>query len=200
MKKIPYWHQTSEASCGPACLLMTFNYYNPSYGLTREREWEIWREASLLTLRGTHPYGLAAVALRKGFKVTLIREKKTVWKDSSFPESNESLRYSIKEQEKKAKSLGLVEKLKRKIDLPFLKDLLEKNVYPIVLMRFVKRNRTLGFPHYVVVINLEKNYIVINDPYAYGNRKIPIKLFMKGWNGIRMEKWGMNKEILIIEK
>lgn len=199
-RKIPYWHQTSEASCGACSLLMIFNYYNPKYGLTRKKEWKIWREASLLAWRGCHPYGLAVVALKKGFKVTLIREKKAVWKDPKFPKNNESLRYSIKQQGKKAKKLGLVEKFKRKIDLPFLKDLLEKEIYPIVLMRFVRKNGTLGMSHWTVLMKIEKDYVIINDPYATGNRKLPKKLFMKGWNRVRMKRWGHAKEILIVKK
>jgi len=200
MKKFPYWHQTSEASCGPCCLLMVFNYHNPSFKIAKEKEWEIWREASLLAWRGCHPYGLASVALGKGFKVTLIREKKAVWKDAKFPKNNDSLRYSIREQEKKAKSFGLVERFKRKIDLHFLKNLLEKNIHPIVLMRFIRKNGALGLSHWVVPIKLRKDYIVINDPYAADNRKVPIKLFMKGWDKVRSSKWGMAKEVLIVER
>jgi len=199
MKKFPYWHQTSQASCGPSCLLMIFNYYNPSYGLSRKKEWEIWRDVSLLAWSGSHPYGLAFGALKRGFKVTLIREKKAVWRDPNFPKKNESLRYIIKEQEKESKRLGLVEKINKKVDLQFLKSLLEKNIHPIVFMRFIRKNGRLGDSHYVVVIKIEKNYVIINDPYVSANRKIPIKLFMKGFRKIRAPRWKMGKEILIIE-
>lgn len=200
MKKIPYWHQTSQASCGPSCLLMTFNYYNPLYGLSRKKEWEIWRDVSLLAWCGSHPYGLAIGALKRGFKVTLIREKKSVWRDPNFPKNNESLRYIIKEQEKEAKRLGLVEKINRKIDLQFLKNLLEKNIHPIVFMRFIRKNRKLGLSHYVVLTKIEKDRVVINDSYASANRKLPIKLFMKGFRKIRAPQWRMGKEVLVIEK
>ena len=200
MKRFPYWHQTSEYSCGPSCLLMIFNHYNPSYGLTRNKEWEIWREASILTLLGCHPYGLAIVALKRGFKATLVREKKSFWKHPEHLKNNEPLRYLIKNQEKKAKSLGLVEKIEREIDLPFLKNLLEKNIHPIVFMRTIKKNGTLGLSHYIVPIKLGKDFAVINDPYVAGNRKIPIKLFLKAWDKIEMPKWGMGKEILVVEK
>lgn len=168
--------------------------------MTRKNEWEIWRETSMLAWAGTHPYGLASAALKRGLKVRLIREKKTFWKDIKSPENNESIRYSIKEQEKNAKRLGLVEKIEKKIDLKLLKKLLEKNAKMIILMRFIRKNGTLSLPHWVIPLKLEKKYIFIHDPYASGNRRIPIKLFMKGWNRIRNKKTGMAKEILIIEK
>jgi len=153
----------------------------------------------MLAWSGSHPYGIAFAALKRGFKVHLIREKKTFWKDVKFPKNNKSLRYSITEQEKKSKALGLVESIKR-IDLKLLKELLEKNTTIIILMRYIRKNGTIGSGHWVVPLKIEKDHIIINDPYATGSRKIPIKLFMKGWNGIRNRKTGMAKEILIIEK
>ena len=86
------------------------------------------------------------------------------------------------------------------ISLPFLKNIIKDGIYPIILMRFIRRNGTLGALHWVVAIKVEKNYVIINDPYYKGNRKVPIKLFMKGWNGARLPKWGSAKEVLIIEK
>ena len=130
----------------------------------------------------------------------LIREKRTFWKDVKFPKNNESVRYSITEQGKKAKALGLVERIKKKIDLQFLKEMLDKNAKMIVLMRFIRKDGSIGISHWSVPLRLEKDYIIIHDPYATGNRKIPIKLFMKGWDKVRDKKTGMAKEILIIEK
>ena len=199
--RVPYWHQTSEASCGPSCLLMIFNYYNPKYGLSREKEWELWRETSLLSWRGTHPYGLTIAALKRGFKVTLIREKKTIWRDKKFPKNNEPLRQMIKLQEAEAKKLGLVEKINRNIGIDLLKRILEEGNYPIILMRFIRKNGSLGIGHYSVVLKVERDYVILHDPYARANRKIPMKTFMKGWNGIRdYLKTGQNKEVLVIEK
>jgi hypothetical protein len=154
----------------------------------------------MLAWRGSHPYGVAFAALKRGLKVHLIREKKTFWKDTKFPENNDSIRYSIVGHEKKSKALGLVESMKRKIDLKMLRELLEKNATIIILMKFIRKNGTIGSSHWVVPLKLEKKHIVIHDPYASGNRRIPIKLFMKGWNRIRDRKYGMNKEILIIKK
>jgi hypothetical protein len=179
---------------------MLFNYYDSSYGLTRKNEWIIWRDVSLLAWCGSHPYGLACASLKRGFKVTLIREKRAFWKDPKCPKNNEPLHYSIAEQGKKAKKLGVIEKIKRNIDLPFLKEIAKDGVYPIVLMRFIRKNGTIGALHWVIIIEVEKNYVIINDPYYKGNRKIPIKLFMKGWDGARLPKWGSAKEVLIIEK
>lgn len=199
MKKIPYWHQTSGASCGPSCLLMLFNYLDSSYSLTRENEWNIWRDASMLSWRGCHPYGLAIASLKRGFKVTLFREKKAVWKDVKFSKNNESVKYSIKEQEENAKKLGLIEKFVR-IDLSLLNKLLGKHFLPILLMRHLRKNRTLGFFHWVVLTKIENDYVIINDPEEKGDRKIPLKFFMKAWDKARDSKWGTAKEVLIIEK
>jgi len=199
-KKIPYWHQTSEVSCGPSCLLMIFNYYNPKYGLSRKKEFELWRECSLLVWRGTHPYGLAASALKRGYEVEAIREKKTMWKDPNFPVTNNPLKFIIKMQEKKAKSLGLKEKIIKNIKLEDLKEILNGNFYPIVLIMFIKGKKITKIPHWVVVLEIKKDYVIIHDSYDKANRKVPISLFIGSWNAARRKAWGHTKEVLIIKK
>jgi hypothetical protein len=198
MQKIPYWRQTSPASCGPSCLLMLFNHIKPSYGLSREKEWEIWRDTSLLTWRGSHPYGLAIASLKRGFGVKLFREKCTVWKDSNFPDTNESLKYAIEEQEKTAKLFGLDEEIEKDIDMKFLKSLADRGTNPIILMMMVEKNKKMGFLHWVVVTKIDEKFVTIQDPEVSSDRRIPTKLFVKAWDAVRNPKWGTSKEVMLI--
>ena len=198
--KIPFWHQTSEASCGPSCLLMLLNYYKPSYKLTRENEWDIWKDTTLLAWRGSHAYGIAFAALKQGLKVHLIREKRTFWKDVKFPRNNEPLRYAIMEQGKKAKKIGLKESIKKKIDMNFLEGLLKKNKTMIVLIKSIRKDGSLGFFHWVIPLEIQKDYVIINDPEIAGNRKVSKKLFIESFNQATDKKWRTCKEILIVEK
>jgi hypothetical protein len=198
MKKFPYWHQTSPASCGPSCLLMMFNFIKPEYGMSREKEWEIWRDSSLLAWRGSHPYGLAIASLKRGFSVDLYREKKTPWKDANFPENNEPLRYAISEQEKTAKLYGLSEEIVKKLDLPFLKSLVDRSVFPMLMIKSVNKNNSLGVLHWVILTKIDDKHVTINDPLFSAGRKVPLKIFMKAWDSVRSKKLNTSKEVLIV--
>jgi len=199
MLKIPYWKQTTEASCGPACLLMVFNYLNPKYGLSKGKEWELWRETSLLTWRGTHPYGLSLALLRRGHKVDLIRSGRKIWQDVNFSLNNSALKYAIQKQEKESKRLGLKEKIKKKISLEDLNKYIKKGKIPILLIQLIKKDNSLGFAHWVILLGIDKKYVILNDPYVSGNRKVPKKTFLKSWNMLEKLKEGFSKEILLIK-
>lgn len=201
MKKIPYHRQTSTVSCGPASLLMIINYLNTKYGISREEEWELWREIGLMVWRGTGPFGMALGALKKGLKVTLVRKKKTIWRDFKKPKNNEALRYVFKKQEKEARKLGLKVKIKKDIDSSDLKKYLKRNVNPIFLIRFIKKNKRLGrSTHWIVLNKIEKNHVIIHDPWVSKNRKLPLKVFLKAWDKCEDPKQGFTKEVILIQK
>ncbi len=64
----PYFHQTTEFTCGPACILMALAWANPSFKPDPSLEYSLWRETTTIFMTGgpggCDPYGLA-VALRR---------------------------------------------------------------------------------------------------------------------------------------
>jgi ribosomal protein S18 acetylase RimI-like enzyme len=64
----PYFHQTTEFTCGPACVMMALGWADPSLRPTAALELKLWREATTIFMSsgpgGCEPYGLA-VALRR---------------------------------------------------------------------------------------------------------------------------------------
>lgn len=197
--KVPYWCQTSIASCSPAALLMVMNFYDPSIKLTRENEWGIWRDASDLVWGGCHPYGMAIAALKRGFKVRLIREGRTLW-NVGYPEDRGALHYSIREQEVRAKRLGLKETMKKGIDAAFLEGIIRKGKPVIVMMKLISKNWSIGGLHWVVLTGIEKDCVILNDPGEGGNRRIPMKTFLRAWDGVRDRILSTAKEVLVLEK
>lgn len=199
---MPFWKQTSDSSCGPSCLLMVLNRYYPSFKLTRGNEWNVWRDSTLLTWKGCHPYGLAIAALKRGLKVELLREKKTFWKDEDYPTNNEPMSFEIKRQEKAAKDLGLKETVMKSIEIGLLQKLLEEGKSLIVLIKAIQKGRRIGFLHWVVLTAVEKDFVLVNDPgYAEkAYKRIPLPLFMKAWDRARDSRLCTAKEILVMEK
>ena len=199
MPTVPFYRQTSELSCGPACLLMVLNYYDKKYRMTKKLEWKIWRESTLLAWKGAHPYGLAIAALKRDFKVSLLRESKAFWKDVNCPKNNKAIKHTILRQEKEAKKIGLEERMMKRIGLRSLSKYLKSGIPPIVLVREIKDN-SLDCAHWVVVTDIEKNKIFLNDPYRYSNEKLSKELFKGSWNICKNLKEGFNKEVLLLQK
>lgn len=197
MKRVRYY-QTSISSCGPACLMMIFKQLDPSFKLTRKNEWDIWRDSSLLAWTGCHPYGLAVAALKRGYRVRLIREKKAVWKDVYCPDNNEPMRFSLMLQEAEAKRLGVREKMKRRIEIKDLKDILDSGKSPLVLTKSIRKNGRPGWLHWIVVREIDGKFVRIGNPDKEGISKIPIKTFMRMWDSIRDKKIGSAKEVIVI--
>ncbi len=66
----PYFHQTTEFTCGPACILMALAWADPMFRPDPALEYSLWREATTIFMTGgpggCEPYGLAVALRRRG--------------------------------------------------------------------------------------------------------------------------------------
>jgi ribosomal protein S18 acetylase RimI-like enzyme len=66
----PYFHQTTEFTCGPACVIMALAWADPTLRPDPALEFKLWREATTIFmssgLGGCEPYGLALALRRRG--------------------------------------------------------------------------------------------------------------------------------------
>ncbi|ATB66082.1 peptidase C39 family protein [Pseudomonas mosselii] len=73
---VPYYAQTTDFTCGPACLLMAMAALQPLRPPSRREELRLWREATTVFMTSGHggcsPHGLALAAWRRGFRVRLL--------------------------------------------------------------------------------------------------------------------------------
>jgi ribosomal protein S18 acetylase RimI-like enzyme len=64
----PYFHQSTEFTCGPACIMMALAWADRAFRPTPAFEFELWRQATTIFMGagpgGCEPYGMA-VALRR---------------------------------------------------------------------------------------------------------------------------------------
>ena len=78
-----FWSQSLEFSCGPSALgsvLLALGWI-PSQDRFAE-ELEIWRESTAVACPGTHPFGLALAAVRRGFaaEVRTVGPRPWLWR------------------------------------------------------------------------------------------------------------------------
>jgi ribosomal protein S18 acetylase RimI-like enzyme len=66
----PYFHQTTEFTCGAACAMMALAWADPALRPRPALEFDIWREATTIFMPGgfggCEPYGLALALKRRG--------------------------------------------------------------------------------------------------------------------------------------
>src|SRR3989338_10397212 len=75
---IPFYSQSTEFTCDPACLMMALKYFYSEIELSKELEFDIWREAYGIGIPGCMPQGLAYSALVRGLNATLICKKEKI--------------------------------------------------------------------------------------------------------------------------
>jgi ribosomal protein S18 acetylase RimI-like enzyme len=65
-----YFHQTTEFTCGPACIMMALGWADRSFAPAPVLELELWREATTICggagPGGCEPYGIAVACRRRG--------------------------------------------------------------------------------------------------------------------------------------
>jgi len=166
---IPYYEQTSEFTCGPACVLMTTAALTRDpFELARVNEFEVWRRCCLIGLGGTDAFGLSLPLLDRGLDVRIVNETTpTIPRDlleSFLTEEDATLaHWSSKQASEEARA----ESAEIHQTAPGLADVeaaLAKGWVPNCL---VGMDEVHGeeIPHWVVVLGVDGDEVRFHDPY-----------------------------------
>ena len=171
--KIPYYAQSSEFSCGPACVQMIFKFFNPSLKLNRTLEFEVWRQCNMIGVRGADPFGMSVPLLDAGYEVHLLTQRRSVsdpdlWSSRMqelrlTPEDEDLAVFGIAENKKRALGRGLTVVYSQLTVERVAKSFYEGFI-PIALVHMGVVHQ-LDIPHWVVVTDVGDNDVAFNDPY-----------------------------------
>ena len=136
--KIPYYAQSSEFSCGPACVLMIFKFFNPSLKLNRTLEFEVWRQCNMIGIRGADPFGMSVPLLDAGYEVHMATQRRRMIDSDLWiqglpehritPEDARLAVFGIAANRKRALSRGLT--VEWPIDSRAGRQVLQRRVHP----------------------------------------------------------------------
>ena len=207
---VPYYAQSSEFSCGPACVLMVMKHFEPRLRVGRELEFEVWRQCNMIGISGADPYGLSVPLIDAGYKVHLITKWKTIrdretWRRRlsrrSFTRDEIELSlFGMKENQRRALSRKLPVQFKR----PTVADLIRevrKGFVPIALVHMGVIH-SLNIPHWVVVAEANSGGVTFNDPYPPKGMRgltLPYDKFQKILDDIGI-KIGLSPSILFVQR
>ncbi len=167
--EVPYYAQTLEFTCGPACLMMAMKYFDPSLVLNRSLELMLWKEATLIFmtsgLGGCGPFGLGVAAQRRNYQTrVIISDQQTPFLSSvRSPVKKEVIRVVHEQLKEEAGYLGVGSEY---FNFTFedIARAMRDGAVPIVLISTYRLHRVRA-PHWVVLTGFDNRDLFFHDPY-----------------------------------
>jgi len=166
----PYFHQTTEFTCGPACMMMALAWADPAYRPTAGDEFKLWREATTIFMTsgpgGCEPYGVAVTLKRHGLAPEIfVSRPGPYFLDTVRQEDKRRvMRLAQEEFRREAEQLKIPIRLAPLAESALI-ETFDKGAAAIVLVsgyRMVRRN----VPHWVFAFGRDGQHILVHDPAA----------------------------------
>lgn len=169
LRRIPYYAQTLDFTCGAAALMMAMKALDPDLRLSRDLELRLWRESTTIFMAAGHggcgPVGLALAARRRGFDVEVhLSRQGPLFVDSvRSAEKRDVIRLVYADFRREAAEVGLPV-INRPPTLRRLLKFLDGGAVPVVL---ISSYRLYGEkePHWVVLTGRDAHFVYLHDPF-----------------------------------
>jgi ribosomal protein S18 acetylase RimI-like enzyme len=194
----PYFHQTTEFTCGPACVMMALAWADPHLRPGPALEFKLWREATTICMTsgpgGCEPYGLAVTLKRHGLnpQVYATRPGPYFLDTVRSQDDRRAMRLTQEEFRREADVLGIPIHL-APLSESGLMESIDNGAVAIVLVsgyRMVRRH----VPHWVFAFGHEGRYILVHDPAArrdeHGNAEAAETHAVPAHEFARMSRFG----------
>jgi ribosomal protein S18 acetylase RimI-like enzyme len=199
----PYFHQSTEFTCGPACMMMTLAWADRSFRPSPACEFRLWREATTIFMSsgpgGCEPYGLAVTLKRHGLspEIHVSRHGPYFLETAKSTDKRRVMRVTQEDFRREALSLGIATHLTRDGALvPTLISALDSGAAAIVLVSGHQMMPT-GLAHWVFAFGHEGRYVLVHDPAAMRDdqgRAVAAETHAVPWSVFaRMTRYGPDK-------
>jgi ribosomal protein S18 acetylase RimI-like enzyme len=208
---VPYYHQTTDFTCGPASLIMAMQALNPGMKVDRELEIQLWREATTIYMTSGHggssPLGLALSAWRRGFRVE-------VYINTEDPLFLDGVRNEDKKAVMKLVHADFLAQISEtdillnysKVSLAELEAKMAGGGIPLVMISTYSYTRYKA-PHWVVVSGIDETFVYIHDPeededsYRYQTDNVYLPVTRHTFdNSFRFGKSGLRTGVIIYNR
>ncbi|PVB59985.1 GNAT family N-acetyltransferase/peptidase C39 family protein [Labrenzia sp. 011] len=167
--RAPYYSQTTDFTCGPACALMAIRHFDGTFPTGPLQELTLWREATTIYLAAGHggcgPFGLANALARRGLsaEVRLSPDGPLFVSSVRDPEKRKVLILVQEGYRAEAQMLG-VARSGHPLDAPALAERVSGGAMAIVL---ISGYRMFGekTPHWVLVHDADDRHLILHDPW-----------------------------------
>lgn len=198
VSRVPYYPQTTDFSCGPACLLMALAHFDKHLVADEALELRLWRETTMIYLAAGHggcgPYGLGVAGAKRGLGVEVRLSPPGPLFISSVrdPAKRRVMEIVQEDYRREAAELGVVSS---NDPLP-ARGLAEEIAGGALAIVLISESRMMGRkgPHWVLVHNQDDRHLFIHDPWlGYGGMETPAdaaNLPIPDREFERMARWG----------
>ncbi len=165
-RHVPYYAQTTEFTCGAACLLMAMAAIETGRPMSQAEEIQLWREATTVFMTAGHggcsPQGLALAAWRRGFGVRLV----TTQAGSLFldgvrnPEKKNIMRLVEEGFAQALAGTGVEQVLATGLNI---RTAVDAGFKAVVLISSYRLTRSKA-PHWVIVTGCDEEFVYLHDP------------------------------------
>lgn len=167
---VPYYQQTTEFTCGAACMMMALKYYKPQLQLNPVLEIRLWRGATTVFMLsgpgGCEPFGLAVLAHDYGLKPTIyVSSREYLFLNSvrnlEKRRVMELAQIDFRAQAKQAK----IPVHYKPLSIDNIRAALARGAVVLVLISFY---HMFGekIPHWVLAHSDDGEHILIHDPWV----------------------------------
>lgn len=168
--RVPFYQQTTDFTCGPACLMMAMKALDPKLHLDRRLELRLWRESTSIYMTSGHggcsPYGLALAADTRHFKVELfVKQPGTFLVDTVRNPAKKEVMRVVEEDYLEGLRHRRVSISRMPIGLDALQTQFNLGAIPVLLISSWRIYQTRA-PHWVVVTGFDDRFVYVHDPFV----------------------------------
>ena len=175
LKNAPrYFHQSTEFTCGPACMMMALAWADRSFRPSPACEFRLWREATTIFMSsgpgGCEPYGVAVTLKRHGLRpeVHVSRRGPYFLETAQSADKRRVMQVTQEDFRREAEALGIATQLTSSREAALVATLMtafDSGAAAIVLVSGHQMMPT-GLPHWVFAFGHEGRYVLVHDPAA----------------------------------
>ncbi len=175
---ITWYKQTTDFTCGPAALMMAMCKLNASVKCQQVLELDIWRESTTIFmtsgLGGTHPFGLAVAAKRRGFHVELVlNTTQALFTDGVRKEEKKHIMRVVHQQFLEQCNEHSIHIDYRDINQQQIEQWLNDD-YAVLILISTYRLDGKKAPHWVLITGYDSDCFYVHDPDVDEKWQLPL--------------------------
>ncbi len=165
----PYYRQTLDFTCGPACVAMALAWADPSMKPSRAVELSLWRQATTIFmtsgLGGCEPYGLAVTLKKHGLSPAIHVSRKGLYFLDGVRSEEKRMVMRLTQEEFRREARELAIPTEASLSAATLEKALTTGALAIVLVSGYRMFSTKS-PHWVLAWGHDGRHVFIHDPFV----------------------------------
>jgi ribosomal protein S18 acetylase RimI-like enzyme len=166
----PYFHQTTEFTCGPACIMMALGWAERNFKPEPALEFQLWREATTIFMTsgpgGCEPYGMAVALKRHGLEPEVyVSHAGPYFLDTAQSAAKRRvMRLTQLAFQREAKALGIPTHLIPVSESVLMRAFAAGSVVIVLVSGYHMVAR--GRPHWIFAFGRDGRRVLMHDPAA----------------------------------